>query len=490
MNLTLSSKPQSQLLVVPIFTNEKIPALLKTINKTIRIPAEAAADYKNKLGSTQVLYSEGLRILILGLGEKKNFNNAAWRSAIFSAMSRAQSLDATRASFILPASQTSPETMVELTAFAILHSSYEFNEYKKEKKKAKLTIIDLVVKNKSKKLQKALEAGALIGQAANQSRSLANHPGNRITPSHLAKHALDLAKQYKFSCKILEPKEIEKEKMGLFMGVAQGSDEPPRFIVLEYLPAGRQAAFKKKPAIALVGKGLTFDSGGISIKPADRMEEMKYDMCGAADVLGIFQAAAQLKLPVHLVGIIPSTENLISGRATKPGDILISKSGVSVEVINTDAEGRLVLADAIDYVKEHFDPKLIIDYATLTGAVLVALGDEYTGYFSNTKKYDRLFAAASSKTAEKFWPLPLPPEYQEHIKSQIADIRNVGERGLAGSTAGALFLQHFVGGTDWIHLDIAGTAWTMRPKPYTSVGATGWGVYLTIEFLKNVRLKK
>ncbi len=483
MNLTLSSKPQSPLLVVPAFANEKIPAVLKAVNKTLQIPAEAAADYKNKLGSTQVFYTQGLRLLLLGLGERKNFNNASWRAAVFSAMSRIQSLDSTGASFILPASPIKPDTLVELTGFAIVHSSYEFNEYKKEKKKAKLASIDLVVKNKSKRLDQALTAGVSIGMAANQSRSLANHPGNQTTPSHLAKHALDLAKQYKFSCKVLEPKEIEKEKMGLLMGVAQGSDEPARFIVLEYGP-------KNKPAVALVGKGLTFDSGGISIKPADRMEEMKYDMCGAADVLGIFQAAAELKLSVHLIGIIPSTENLISGKATKPGDILISKSGVSVEVINTDAEGRLVLADAIDYAKEHFNPKLIIDYATLTGAVLVALGDEYTGYFGNTKKYDRLFANASSKTAEKFWPLPLPAEYQDHVKSQVADIRNVGERGLAGATAGALFLQHFVGDTDWIHLDIAGTAWTMRPKPYAGIGATAWGVYLTVEFLRNLKMSK
>lgn len=483
MNLGLSPNPQSELLIIPVFASEKISSVLKTINKTIQIPASAVADFKNKLGATQVLYFGSSRVVILGLGDKKSFSNTGWRSAVFSAMSRINSLDSTGASFFLPTTSSNLEAMVELTAFAIVHSSYEFNEYKKEKKKVKLAAVDVVVKNKSKKLQTALANGAAIGMAANQSRSLANHPGNQITPSHLAKHAMDLAKQYKFSCKVLEPNEIKKEKMGLLLGIAQGSDEPARFIVLEYGP-------KNKPAVALVGKGLTFDSGGISIKPADRMEEMKYDMCGGADVLGIFQAAAELKLPVHLVGIIPSTENLISGKATKPGDILISKSGVSVEVINTDAEGRMVLADAIDYVKEYFDPKLIIDYATLTGAVMVALGDEYTGYFSNTKKYDKLFLSASNKTAEEFWPLPLPAKYQDYIKSQVADIRNVGERGLAGATAGALFLQHFVGNTDWIHMDIAGTAWTMKTKPYTSIGATAWGVYLTIEFLRNIKLAK
>jgi leucyl aminopeptidase len=482
MNLALSSKPQSKFLIIPVFAKEKIPAVVRAIDKNLQLPALAIADFKNKLGAAQIVYTQDLRIMILGLGERKNFTPASWRSAIFSLSSRLQGVEADSCSLIIPSSiPERPDALVELTGFALTHSSYQFNEYKKDKKLSKLGQIDIVVKNKSKKLEKALTNGITIGLAANESRSLANHPGNHATPTTLANHALALAKKYKFSCTVLEPKEIEKEKMGLLMGVSRGSDEPSRFIVLEYGP-------KKKPAVALVGKGLTFDSGGISIKPSERMEEMKYDMCGGADVLGIFQAAAELNLPIHLVGIIPSTENLISGKATKPGDILVSKSGVTVEIINTDAEGRLILGDAIDYVKAHFDPRLIIDYATLTGAVLVALGDEYTGFFSNTKKYDRLFAQASTRTAEKFWPLPLPVEYEDHIKSSVAEIRNVGERGLAGATAGGMFLKHFVGETDWIHLDIAGTAWTMRPKSYTGIGATAWGVYLTVDFLRNLKI--
>jgi len=487
MNLTLTKKISHDLIIVPVFANEKIASTLKALDKTWLVPTIVDSDFKNKLGKTQTIYLADKRLVILGLGEKQKFSLPNWRIAINQALGHLTNINAKEASLVLPTVTIKPEILLEMTGFSAIFSSYSFNTYKKDKKPQQLTSLEIVFRLKSKKLDQALEFGKIIGEAANQSRELANHPGNHVTPKHLAKHAQDLAEQYKFSCKILEPKEIEKEKMGLLMGVAQGSDEPARLIVLEYLPAGKQAAFKKKPPIALIGKGLTFDSGGISIKPSERMEEMKYDMCGGADVLGIFEAVARLKLPVHLVGVIPSTENLISGKAIKPGDILISKSGVSVEVVNTDAEGRMILADAIDYVQEHFDPKLIIDYATLTGAVLYALGDEYTGYFSNTKKYDKAFAQASVKTGEKFWSLPMPEEYKEHVKSQVADIRNVGERGLAGATSGALFLEKFVDKTDWIHLDIAGTAWTMKPKPYAGIGATAWGVYLTVELLRNIK---
>jgi leucyl aminopeptidase len=480
MKLILSQKPQSPVLIVPLFAKEKLKDILKKIDKSLAVPLLAETDFKNTLGATQTIYTNEKRVLILGLGERKNFSASAWRIAIHSGMNAVFNLHVTEASFVLP-DALKLEQLVELAGFGVTFSRYQFEEYKKEKKTRKLLSLDLVSKRLNKKLQTALTNGIIIGTAANQARMLANHPGNHITPTHLAQHAVEIAKQYKFSCKVLEPKDIAKEKMGLLTGVSLGSEEPARLIVLEYGP-------KTKPAIALVGKGLTFDSGGISIKPADRMEEMKFDMCGGADVLGIFEAAAQLKLPIHLVGVIPSTENLISGKAVKPGDILISKSGVSVEVINTDAEGRLILADAIDYVKEYFDPKLIIDYATLTGAVLYALGDELTGFFSNTKKYDKAFAQAAEATAEKFWPLPMPDQYKDHVRSQVADIQNVGARGLAGATSGALFLEHFVGQTDWIHLDIAGTAWTMRPKPYASPGATAWGVYLTIEFLRKLKI--
>ncbi len=471
ISLTKSEVP-SELLVLPLFNTEQ--------PKNKNLPKTALADFKNRVGNTHLIYSDSGRIMLLGLGNKNQFTPNIWRTAVHSTINSAISLGIESLTLILPKLPILQlETFLELTGFALTFSSYRFDEYKKEKNGLKLKQIN-IAGPLSAKLIKALERGIAIGEAANTARDLANHPGNIATPTHLAQHAIETAKKYGFSCQVLGPKEIEKEKLGLLAGVSLGSEQPPQFIILEYGP-------KSKPPYVLVGKGLTFDSGGVSIKPADRMEEMKYDMCGGATVLGIFEAAAKLKIPVHLVGLIPSTENLLSGRAVKPGDILMAHNQSSVEIINTDAEGRLVLADAISFAKKYYKPKLIIDYATLTGAVVTALGDEYTGYFSNVDTYLKPFEKAANKTAEKLWPLPLASEYRDQLRSIIADIKNLGEKGSAGATTAALFLEHFVGSTPWIHLDIAGTAWTMRPKSYTSAGATAWGVYLTIEMLRNLK---
>jgi leucyl aminopeptidase len=472
INLT-KLEPESNLTILPLFVGD-IP------NKNKNLPANALADFKNKLGTTHLIYTNNTRVMLLGLGDRKNFTPSSWRIAMHAAIGSTIGLGVTTVNLILPKiSPNQMESFLELTGFALTFSGYRFDNYKKQKNGVKLTAINIIGPINAK-LTKAVLRGVDIGTAANTARDLANHPGNIATPTHLADHALKSAKDHGYSCKVLGPKEIEKEKMGLLMGVAQGSDQPPQFIILEHGP-------KSKSAVVLVGKGLTFDSGGISIKPSDRLEEMKYDMCGGATVIGIFEAAAKLKLPIHLVGLIPASENLLSGNAIKPGDILMSHDQTSVEVINTDAEGRLILADAISFAKKYYKPSLIIDYATLTGAVIVALGDEYSGYFSNTKNYKKQFEESSNKTAEKYWPLPLSPEYKDQLRSMVADIKNLGEKGSAGATTAALFLEHFVGATPWIHLDIAGTAWTMRPKSYTSVGATGWGVYLTIDFLKNMK---
>jgi leucyl aminopeptidase len=474
MQISLSKiEHPTDLTVLPLFTNERP-------DKKHNLPLKAVGDFKNKAGATQLIYTDQGRILLLGLGEKKEFSTIKWRSAIHTVINSAIYLETESVNLILPKiSSGQLESFLELTGFSLVFSSYRFNNYKKEKNGLKLKQIN-IIGSISAKLTKALARGVTIGAAANTSKDLANHPGNVATPTHLASHALQIAKKYKFSAKVLGPEEIKKEKLGLLTGVSLGSEEPPQFIVLEYGP-------KSKPPIVLVGKGLTFDSGGVSIKPADRMEEMKYDMAGGATVLGIFEAVAQLKLPVHIVGLIPSTENLLSGKAVKPGDILISHDESSVEIINTDAEGRLVLADAISFAKKYYKPKLIVDYATLTGAVLIALGDEYTGYFTNTHDYLKQFNKSSAFTAEKIWHLPLAPEYKDQLRSMVADIKNIGEKGSAGSSTAALFLEHFVGKTPWIHMDIAGTAWTMRPKTYASPGATAWGVYLTVDFLRNIK---
>jgi leucyl aminopeptidase len=293
----------------------------------------------------------------------------------------------------------------------------------------------------------------------------------------LADRAKELAKKHGFKCNVLMSDQIKRLNMGAFLAVAQGSHQPPRFIILEYRGAGGSQP------LALVGKAITFDSGGISIKPWEGMDEMKDDMSGGAAVLGAMCAAAMLKLPVNLVGLIPSTENLPGGGAYKPGDVLRSMSGITIEVISTDAEGRLILSDALAYAAR-YKPAAIVDLATLTGACIIALGHINTGMMGNNDDLMEKIEDASKKTAEKVWRLPMDDEYAEQIKSDIADVKNVGGRP-AGTITAALFLKKFVGETPWVHLDIAGTAWSKEGKPYIPKGATGVGVRLLTQLARD-----
>lgn len=495
MNIALTKKLPSDLdlIIVPVFEDEDYTKNIITYLGQVDLINLVKQDFKNKLGSTYLVYPETReykRILLVSLGKKSNLNPNSYRKAVQTAVTAAQDLKAENIGFVLPNfRKTETANYIELTGFAALFGTYKFTNYKHtetEGKSNQLKQIHILSKAATIKVQKALQQGIDIGSAANTARDLANHPGNIVTPTHLAKHAQALGKKYKFKVKVLGIADIKKEKLGLLQAVSAGSDEEPKFIILEYLPSGKKAVQKKQPVV-LVGKGLTFDSGGLSIKPSEKMEEMKYDMCGGATVLGIFEAVASLKLPIHLVGLIPASENLVSGRAVKPGDIIKSHSGKTVEVINTDAEGRLILADALSFARTHYNPRLIVDYATLTGAVLIALGTDYTGYFRNNSSFDKHIKTASKLTGELYWQLPLAPEYRDQLKSQLADIKNIGENSHAGSATAALFLESFVGKTPWIHLDIAGTAWSTRPKPFMPVGATAWGVYLTLNFLRDFK---
>jgi len=328
------------------------------------------------------------------------------------------------------------------------------------------------------KIQKGAGLGEVFSWGANLARDLINHPANVITPTKLAQIALDLSKEHRFKCEVLSLAEIRKLKMGAFLGVAQGSNQPAKFIILEHTPRAKRGG-----TVVLVGKGITFDSGGISIKPSERMEEMKADMSGAAAVLATVSSAARIKLPVHLVGLIPATENLPSGTAQRPGDILTSYSGQTIEVINTDAEGRLILADALSYAGK-FKPRAIVDIATLTGACIVALGHVGAGMMGNDGNLKKRMIRASEKAGEKLWELPLWEEYNEQIKSDLADVKNTGGRP-AGSITAALFLQKFVGDYPWVHLDIAGMDLEEKGKPYIPKGAVGFGVRLFLQFLRD-----
>ncbi len=320
---------------------------------------------------------------------------------------------------------------------------------------------------------RGLRQGEAIGHGASLARELGNLPGNVCTPSYLADRAQALAKDHGLKAQIFDEKAIAKMGMGSFLSVSRGSAEPPRFIVLRYQGAGKDDA-----PVALVGKGVTFDTGGISIKPSGEMDEMKYDMCGAAAVLGTLQAVAQLKLPINVVGIIPATENMPGSKATKPGDIVTSMSGQTIEILNTDAEGRLILCDALTYTKEKVKPVLAIDIATLTGACVIALGHVASGLYSNDDKLAHELLDAGHAAWDRAWHMPLWDDYQQQLSSNFADVANIGGRP-GGSVTAACFLSRFTRDMKWAHLDIAGTAWVSGKAK----GATGRPVGLLTEFL-------
>jgi len=360
----------------------------------------------------------------------------------------------------------------------LVMGSYEFLDYKPKSKGNVLNKITLIG-NVDKKI--ALK-GEIIGRGVCYGRDLSNHPPNVLTPTYIANDATKIAKSNKkMKSKVIDVSKFEKLGLGSFYGVAMGAHEPAKLILVEY--NGGKA--KDKP-IALVGKGLTFDSGGISIKPSAKMDEMKFDMCGSAVVMGVLQAVAELNPKVNIIFAIGSTENMPGGKAQRPGDIVTAYNGKTIEVLNTDAEGRLVLADVLAYVTKNYKPKEILDFATLTGAVLMALGDRASGLMGNNSSLINKVKKASNKSGEKVWELPMWEEYSRDIKSKVADIRNLGRPPMAGTIAGGVFLQEFVDDIPWCHLDIAGTAWGPKEPSYQpAIGATGVGVRMVYEFIED-----
>ncbi|MEO7995441.1 MAG: leucyl aminopeptidase, partial [bacterium] len=365
----------------------------------------------------------------------------------------------------------------------ILLRDYEFADYKTFTKD---TIVHLeevlyaVPKGCKSSMDAGIAKGQIFAEATNFARNLVNHPPNTKTPTYLADRAREIAKNSGGSTtlKVFNRKECEKLGMGSFLSVAQGTDTEPQFIILEYKPKKKDA-----PTVALVGKAITFDTGGISLKPAQGMESMKYDMAGGAGVLGAMKAISELAPDVHVVGIVPSTDNMPSGKALHPSDIVRSQSGISIEIISTDAEGRLILADGLEYAQK-FNPDACVDMATLTGAVVVALGSVNGGIMSNNPNLAKQLIRAGRVTNEKLWELPLDREYFDSIKTPVADVKNSGGREAGSITAGK-FLEKFVGSMAWAHLDIAGMAWEERGRPYMDKGATGFGARLMTEFVLN-----
>ncbi|HEY4611935.1 MAG TPA: leucyl aminopeptidase [Bacteroidota bacterium] len=452
----------------------------------------ASGDFSGKLRETALVYldkgAKTSRLLLTGLGEGKANEDKTghgklerYRRAAAVAAKRAKALQAKSIALSLPTLDNNAAEGILAFAEGAALALYKFDKYITKKTNGnnrrveKITICS-TEKSVSTAGAKIIAQAQTIVEATYRARNLANAPGNEIYPETLAKAAQETGRQSGFTVTVFDERQIAKLGMGGVLGVSKGSARPPRFIILEY---GKP---NEKPVV-LVGKGVTFDTGGISIKPSAQMGEMKMDMSGAAAVIGTFEAVARLKLPVHVVGLIPAVENMPSGAATRPGDILRHYNGKTSEVDNTDAEGRLILADALGYA-EKFKPAAVIDLATLTGACVVALGHHATGMMGNNAELMDRLEKAGEKTYERVWQLPLFDEYEKLIKSDVADVKNTGGRWAGAITAG-WFLKKFIGNYKWAHLDIAGTAILEENGEYSPKGGSGVGVRLLTEFLKN-----
>ena len=477
------------LLAVAIPSGSTVPASLAGLDQVtggVIGRAITAGDFKGKKDETSLLYSaagRAQRILLVGLGKVAEVTRGSVRRAVAVAAKRARALGTGRLAFAVVTearSTVSARDLGQVVVEGVAHGAWAFTELKQampaEDRRPEVEGVDIVAEAAE---AAEVEAGRAIGDAIAAGHQLTRYyqmqPGNVCTPSYLADRAKELADRHGFTLTVLDRAAMKKEGMGALLAVAQGTQEEPRFIVLEYKGAGGAGP------VVLVGKGVTFDSGGISIKPAQSMEEMKYDMSGAAAVLGTFEVLGRLKPKLNVCGVIPATENLPSGTAVKPGDVVKSHLGKTIEIINTDAEGRLILCDALSYVRR-LKPVAVIDAATLTGAVVVALGHHAIGMMGNDDALLAEVRAAGERAGERCWPLPLWDEYRDLVKSDIADVKNSGGRG-AGTIAGAWFLREFVDGFPWVHLDIAGTAYTEGEAPHQAKGPTAIGVRLFTEFL-------
>jgi leucyl aminopeptidase len=421
------------------------------------------------------------RLLVIGAGKAKNFSHVEVRKAAGTALRTLKPKMIKSCAFVLPELSSGAEEAVRSIIEGALVADYDPDTYRSDRKDYSMKEITVVAPAGSDqaKLQRALDQARIIGDSQNFTRELVNEPSNRLTPTMLADRAKKMCDTVGLKCELMGPDKIKEMKMGAFWSVAQGSDEEPRLIVIRYEPQGAP----EKPVLGLVGKGITFDTGGISIKPADGMEKMKYDMAGGAAMIGAMRAIALLKPKVKVIGIVCATENMPSGKAQKPGDVQIAMSGKSIEIINTDAEGRLVLADGLHYAKT-LGCTHLIDAATLTGACVVALGGVNAGVFANDEDVYQHFTRALQRSGEKFWRLPLDTEYLDMIRSSIADIMNTGGRWGGASTA-AVFLKEFAEETPWVHLDIAGTAWIDENKSWIAKGPSGIAVRSLVEFVRS-----
>jgi leucyl aminopeptidase len=464
-------------------------AAFRTLNRLTRGAAGAvlsSGELKPELHRTCLIHNPmGLKakhLLLIGAGKRRDYTLARLREFAGTAARRARASHSRTVAFLLPAEDSSPEC-ARVCAEGALYGNYESDIYKTKDKEGKDVERFLLVVGKGVSrdaLERSIRRGAIIGNAVNFARTLGNEPGNILTPSQLAERATTIGHEVGLSVEILEREDMQKLGMNTLLAVARGSDEPPKLIILRVRRQER-APKKRAPLYALVGKGVTFDSGGLSIKPGEKMEDMKADMAGGAAVLGTMVGLAQLRPRHRVIGLIPAVENLPSGKASRPGDVVKSYLGKTVEIINTDAEGRLILADALAYART-LGATHLVDVATLTGACVIALGNVNAGMLGTSQEMIDRIRRDCPITGEKLWQLPLDEEYRKAITSEIADIKNVGNR-LGGAITAAKFLEEFVEDTPWVHLDIAGMDLDHDGRPFAAKGATGFGVRTLIQLL-------
>jgi leucyl aminopeptidase len=486
------TKFKSEAVVVPLYEDAKelqgTTALLDKQSGGLIIEIISRGDFEGKYLQVSVVYTKGdipaKRIVLVGMGKKADFTMDKLRCACATAARHVKSLKLKEFSTSLDFIYTDKplDQIIQAVVEGVFLGLYQFTPFKTVDRDKITEIKEFTIVEEKDETYKSILSAAkeaeIIVNAVYFTRDMVSHPGNKMTPTDMANEARKVSKRKNVKLTIFDEAKIKKLGMNALAGVAKGSDEPARFIILEY-----RGGKKTAPVIAFVGKGLTFDSGGICIKPPEKMDEMKSDMAGGAAVMGAIMAASDLKLKVNVVGLIPATENLPGGKACKPGDILKSLSGQTIEVINTDAEGRLIMADALTYAGR-YKPAVIVDLATLTGACIVALGNHVTGMMGTDDKLKQKIKDAADATGEKVWELPLWEEYHELIKSDVADYKNTGGRP-GGAITAAAFLSKFAGNYPWVHLDIAGPAWLTENKPYIPKGASGVGVRLLVQFLKD-----
>jgi len=470
MRISTENRPLAQVgadaLIVPIFEGAREERF------GARELIESGEVTGKALELTLIHHPQGVaakRVLLVGAGKAEKFDAPQLRRVTGAALRLLKSKSVKNIALALDPGQANAEN-VSAAVEGVILGTFEPDRYKTDDDKKSVESFTVVVEGGSPDLAAAAERGRILGEAQNFTRDLVNEPGNLLTPLLLAEAARKMAAEFHLDCEVLDREQMAKLGMGALLGVAQGSAEPPALIVVRYKPASGES----KVHLGLVGKGVTFDTGGISIKPADSMEKMKYDMAGGATMLGAMRAIAQLKPAIPVTALVPCVENMPGSKAQRPGDIVTAMSGKTIEVINTDAEGRLILADALHYAKQ-LGCTHMVDAATLTGAIAVALGHLNAGLFANDDGLrDRVMAAAKAE-GDRMWNMPLEDDYKDYIKSPFADLANVGGR-WGGAVTAAIFLKEFVGDTPWVHLDIAGTAWIDDVKPFLSKGPSGMPV--------------